>query len=243
MRCAVIALGVALLACGLRAETPDRQFSKASDFFEKGRFGEAAYVLRALSEGNRWSHGAQHNLGNVEWKVSRPGYAVLAWERAHSIDPFDRNTVANLRFARTKANLVQPERSWFEQYSEWLPIQAWLGAASLGLWGGVLLLVMPRLFGTRRADWHQGVAALLLAAFLLTTPAIWGLRTRGNAGVVIEDETPLRLAPTTDAEPLAKLQGGEIARTERERGDYLYIRAEGDRAGWVKRSEFAKIWP
>ncbi len=232
-----------LFACVSQAETPDEIFSKAGAAFAKQEYGEAAYGLRALSAGNNWSHGAQHNLGIVEWRVARPGPAVLAWERAHALDPFDRNTIANLRFARSKANLVEPERLWFERYSEWLPAPAWLGAASLGLWGGVLLLVMPRLFGTRRADWHQGVAALLLAAFLLTTPAMMGLYTRGNAGVVIEEEASLRLTPTTEGEPLAKLQGGELARIERERGDYLYIRAEGDRAGWVKRAEFEKIWP
>ena len=37
-------------------------------------------------------------------------------------------------------------------------------------------------------------------------------------GVVLEDEVPLRLTPTREAETLVKLTAGEMARVERERG-------------------------
>jgi hypothetical protein len=106
--------------------------------------------------------------------------------------------------------------------------------------------VLPRLLGTRRADWHQGVAALLLATFLLTVPALSGLYTRRQIGVILIEDTPLRLSPTRGGETrdaLGKLAAGEVGRVENARGDYLYIRAEGDRAGWVHQREFAKIWP
>ena len=36
---------------------------------------------------------------------------------------------------------------------------------------------------------------------------------------------------------------GEMARVERERGEYLYVRADGDRAGWVRKADFARVWP
>jgi Bacterial SH3 domain len=234
-----------LLAFALRgfAETPAERLAKANAAYSSGEFAEAVYQLRELSAAGAWSHGAQHNLGNAEWKVARAGHAILAWERARSLNPSDRNTQANLRFARTKAQLVVPQSPWYEQYSEWAAPSAWLAAAALGLWGGVALLTFPRLFGTRRADWHQCTAALLLAVFLLATPALCALHTRGRVGVVLEDETPLRLTPTRDGEALVKLTAGEVARVEREREGYVYVRAEGDRAGWVERREFAKIWP
>ena len=244
LRGLVDALAILILLCtSASATTPAERFQTARTAYLSGDFAEAAYQLRELPAAGEWSHGALHNLGNAEWKVSRAGYAVLAWERARALDPFDRNTVANLRFARTQAQLLVPERAWFEQYSEWLPSPVWLWSASLGLWGGVALLTLPRLLGTRRADWHQGAAALLLAVFLLAVPALVGLHTRGRIGVVLEDETALRLSPTQEGESLAKLAAGEMGRVENARGDYLYIRAEGDRAGWVHRREFAKIWP
>jgi hypothetical protein len=237
-------LGILLLLCvSAFAATPTERFQTARTAYLAGDFAEAAYQLRELPAAGEWSHGALHNLGNAEWKVSRAGYAVLAWERARALDPFNRNTTANLRFARIQAQLIVPERAWFEQYSEWLPSPIWLWAASLGLWGGIALLTLPRLLGTKRADWHQGAAALLLALFLLAVPALVGLHTRAGIGVILEEETALRLSPTQEGETLVKLAAGEMGRVENTRGDYLYVRAEGNRAGWVHRREFAKVWP
>lgn len=232
-----------LLTLPLAAQSADERFSKGATAYTSGDFAEAAYQLRPLVEEGHISAGALHNLGNAEWKVSRPGHAILAWERAAALDPANPNTAANLRFARHEAKLGAPVLGWHEQYSSWRPSAFWLAAAMLGLWGGVALLVLPRLLAWRRADWHQGVAALLLAIFMLSVPAIYGLTRRAQIGVILEEETALRLVPAREGETLVKVAAGEVARVEKTRGDYLYVRAEGDRAGWVKRTEFARIWP
>lgn len=232
-----------LLACPLLHASPADRFARATEAFAANDYAEAAYQLRELSAAGEWSHGALHNLGNAEWKVARPGHAVLAWERARTLNPSDRNTIANLRFARNKSQLVQPQSPWYEQFSEWLSPSVWLVGASVSLWGGITLLCLPRLLGLRRAGWHQGVAALLLAVFLMSVPALIGLRSRSQIGVALEDETKLRLTPTRDGEQLSTLPGGEVARIEIQRGNYFYVRADGDRAGWVDKRDFAKIWP
>ncbi len=236
-------LAFLLLALPALATPSDERFRKASEAFSSNDFAESAYQLRELSSAREWSHGALHNLGNAEWKVARPGHAVLAWERARTLKPSDRNTIANLRFARNKGQLVQPQSPWYEQFSEWLSPAVWLIGASISLWGGITLLCLPRLMGLRRAGWHQGVAALLLATFLMSIPALIGLRSRSSIGVALDDETKLLLTPTRTGEELTKLPGGEVARVERERGNYYYVRADGDRAGWVDKRDFAKIWP
>jgi hypothetical protein len=239
-----LALSLAAAMAPLRAmvPSPDQCFRKANAAYTSGEFAEAVGELRAVMTSGNYSPGALHNLGNAEWKVSRPGYAILAWERARSLDPFNRNTEANLHFARVKARVEAPALGWFERYSSWLPCEWWLAIATLGLWGGVSLLVLPRVLGWRRADWHQGIAASLLAIFLLSGPSLFGLYNRARLGVVLEDETPIRLTPTREGETLTKLAAGEMARLERERGEYVYVRAEGDRAGWLKKTEFATVW-
>jgi hypothetical protein len=224
------------------AGMPDERFEKASAAMTGGDYGEAAYQLRELVSEGRFSHGSLHNLGNSEWKVVRPGHAILAWERARLLNPHDQNTQANLAFARKKSELPSPTLAWHESYSAWLSPNVWLASAALGFWGGVFLLTLPRLLGFRRADWHQGAAALLLTVFLLTVPALFGLNRRGNIGVALEDSTALRLTPTRDGEELTKLPAGEMARVEKTRGNYLYVRAEGDRAGWVRSEDFERVW-
>jgi tetratricopeptide (TPR) repeat protein len=246
--CARMAAALCLVS-GAFASSPqagsplaDERFRNAGASYAAGDFAEAVYDLRELVNEGHFAGGALHNLGNSEWKVGRHGYAVLAWERAHSLNPFNRNTEANLRFARHNARLEAPTLAWHERYSTLLPGDWWLVIASAGLWGGVALLTLPRLLGWRRADWHQGVAAGLLAVFLLSGPALFGLWKRARLGVVLEDDTPLRLTPTREAEALTKLPAGEMARVERERGEYFYVRAEGDRAGWLRKADFSRLW-
>lgn len=237
-----LALAAGMAPVHAAGTDPGERFRKANAAYAAGDFAESVYELRELTNERQFSGGALHNLGNSEWKVGRAGHAVLAWERARSLNPFNRNTDANLRFARHSARVEAPTPAWHERYSTWLPGGLWLIIASAGLWGGVALLTLPRLLGWRRADWHQGIAAALLAIFLLAVPALLGLSRRAQLGVVLEDEIPLRLTPTREGETLTKLPAGEMARVERERGDYFYIRAEGDRAGWVRKADFARVW-
>ena len=242
LTCAAM-LGVVIASLRAEGTPPDERFRKASADYAAGEFGDAVYELRELVSEGHFASGALHNLGDAEWKVGRHGHAILAWERALLMNPFNRNTEANLRFARHHARVDAPSLAWHERYSAALPGGWWLVIASAGLWGGVALLVLPRLLGWRRADWHQGVAAALLAVFLLSGPALFGAWKRSRLGVVLEDEVPLRLTPTREAETLVKLPAGEMARVERERGEYFYVRADGDRTGWVRKADFVRVWP
>ncbi len=243
VHCLALGLFLLLTAHGRASSSPDERFKKAGDAYTAGDFAEAVYELRELANEGNFSAGALHNLGNAEWKVGRHGHAILAWERALSLSPSSKNTEANLRFARHNAHVDALSLAWHERYSAAFSGGLWIVIASAGLWGGVALLTLPRLLGWRRADWHQGVAAALLAVFLLSGPALFGLWKRAQFGVVLEDDVPLRLTPTREAETLSKLPAGEMARVERERGEYFYVRADGDRSGWVRKSDFARVWP
>lgn len=192
-------------------------------------FQEAASVAPAS--------GTLHNLGNAEWQSGHPGPAILAWERALWLDPFSRDTRANLRFARKARQLDAPELVWYEICSTWLPVSTWDWIACVSFWLAVAMIVLPGIFRQRKTDWHQGVAAAGFAIFLLTLPALAGVHTRSRLGVILPQETPLRLTPTEDAQILTRLPAGETARLEKERGPYVFIRT-GNAAGWVGHAQF-----
>jgi len=219
----------------------DAMFQAANDAFTKADYGEAAYLFRELAD-ESLAPGALHNLGNVEWRVGRPGHAILAWERALTLAPTNRNTLANLRFARLTNQLEEPQRPWYEQYSLWLPAGIWIAVASIGLWGGIAMLCLPRIFQRMRSAWSQAFAAIALTAFLLTLPALLGLWKRQHTGVVVTDDASLLLTPTRTGEILVKPAAGELAQVEKVRGNYYYVRASQDRAGWIHTRDFALIW-
>lgn len=222
------------------APAPETAFQQASAAYARGAYSDSAVRWSDLAR-ERPSAGAFHNLGNAEWKRGRVGYAVLAWERAQWLDPYDASTRANLRFARKSAQFSMPDLAWYEVCSTWLPVNAWAWIASGGFWLAVGLVALPGIFRWRKAGWHQAVSAAAFALFLLAVPALLGVHTRARLGVIRLADTPLRLTPTGEAQAVAKLPAGEVVRWERSRRDYLYVRAGNDAAGWVRRSEFGAI--
>jgi tetratricopeptide (TPR) repeat protein len=221
--------------------TPERaEFREGFEAYAAGDYEQAAALFRQEAA-RAPSAGAYHNLGNAEWKLGQTGPAILAWERAQWISPFDANARANLRYARYKAQLPSPSLAWYEICSSWLPVSAWAVLACASFWLALALVFLPGILRWRKADWHQAAAAALLAVFLLTIPALFGVQARARLGIIRTKDTPLRLTPTREAQVLARLAAGELARLERERGDYVYVRAGNDAAGWVERSQFGQI--
>ena len=215
-------------------------FQAGCEAYAAGRFEQAlASFQKAVA--TEPSSGAWHNLGNAQWQCGQPGPAVLSWERALWISPFQANPRANLRFARKVGQLSAPELSWWEVCSTWLPVNVWAWIAAASFWSALALVLLPTLFRWRKADWHQAVAATGFAVFLLTIPALVGVQTRASLGVVLGKDTPLRLTPTAEAQTLTRLAAGEMARVESRRGHYLYIRTSGDAAGWIERGQFALV--
>jgi tetratricopeptide (TPR) repeat protein len=239
-------LGLSLLtllvaACTLSAVSPDALFRDGAKAYRAGSYTYAAEAFR-LSVAIEPASGALQNLGNAEWQRRRAGAAILAWEQALWLDPFNRSARQNLRFARKSAQIEAPDLAWYEVVSTWLPVNWWAWIAGTSFWLAIGMTTLPGFLRRRKATWHQAVAAVGLMVFLLSVPAMVGVQTRARIGFVREDDTPLRFTPTRDAQAITHLAAGEPARRIRARGDYLLIRT-GRTLGWVERGQLGFTCP
>jgi len=213
--------------------------------------GVNAYRGRDYVEATElWSKVLEHdpavgtfiNVGLAEWQLGRRGPAVLAWERALWVDPFNAAAQENLRYARKAAQLEAPQLTWYEAASLWLPVNAWALVAGLSLWAAVALIILPRILRWPRANWHQALAAAGFAIFLLCLPSLFGVHTRSRIGIVLEKDTELRLTPTHAAQTLMLLPAGQPARWVRARGDYLLVQT-GYGKGWIEHAKLGLVCP
>ena len=172
------------------------------------------------------------NLGIAEWQRGHAGAALLAWERAQWIDPFDARAESNLKFARQVAQVEAPELKWFETVSTLMSPNAWLWLAGVSLWLAVGALVLPRVFRRIKSGGQHALAALALGIFIFALTANFGVVSRMNLGFVLKKNAPLQLTPTREGEIISLLNAGEAARVLRRRGDYFFIRT-GMAAGWI----------
>lgn len=214
-------------------------FTQGTQLTAAGQFPEAATAFEKVIK-SQPSSGALLNLGLAEWQSGHAGKAILAWERAEWIDPFDERAAQNLKFARTVAQVDGPELRWFETVSTWLPPNAWVWLAGTGLWLGVGALVFPRVFRWRKSGAQQTVAALGFCIFMVAMTANIGVVSRTNLGVVLTKNTSLLLTPTRGGELISTLSAGEAARVVRWRRDFLFIHTAMN-TGWVAREDFGLV--
>ena len=236
----LVALSLFMTLSDRASATPaDALFRYATNAYYAGDYSQAA-VGFAQAASLHPSGGTLQNLGNAEWQRGRWGQAILAWEQALWLDPFNSLARSNLQFGRRVAQLESPDLSWYEVVSSWLPANWWAWVAGISLWVSVAISMVPGILRWRRAAWYQAVAAVGLAVFLLSLPAQLGIDTRARLGFILEKDVPLRLTPTAEAQFVTRLPAGEPGRVERQRGNYLLIRTSHT-LGWVQRQQFRLI--
>jgi tetratricopeptide (TPR) repeat protein len=223
-----------------RATTNDF-FAHGIELSHAGQFPEAAAAFEK-SASIQPAAGTLVNLGLAEWQRGHAGAAILAWEQARWIDPFDSRAKTNLDFARQAAQVDEPQLKWFETVSTWLPPNAWVWLAGTTFWLAVGLLLLPGIFWRRKATWQQWLAALSFGVFLFSLTADFGVVSRTEIGFVVKKNAQLQLTPTHNGEIISTLAAGEPARKLRTRGDYVFIRTQGA-AGWLEQDEFGLICP
>jgi len=238
----LLVLATMLLSCyGAHCEVPGDLFQLGVNAYRAGDFSGAAGIFRAAAE-NRPSSGTLQNLGSSEWQTGRTGPAVLAWEQALWVDPFNKTARMNLRYARRVEQVESPQLAWFEVISTWLPANWWAPITGMSLWLAIGITFIPGVLRQRKAVWQQGLSAFLLMIFLLTLPALLGVRTRGKIGFVVEKKVPLRLTPTAEAQQITQMRSGDPARFERVRNDYVMVQTSRGR-GWLKAGELGLTCP
>ena len=194
---------------------------------------------RAITE-HGWSTNTLLALSNAYASVGDLGRAILALERAQLLAPHDPSVAKNLASLRDRAAVSAPPVSRSDRLLGAWPVDTWTWLALGGLalaTGGVSAMVWSERRRVARALVLGGVGvAVVFGAIALRVapdPA---------AGVVLTS-TPATIAPFAAAEPAFTARPGEQVRVEQRRADWLYVRADGDRAGWLPESAVDTVIP
>lgn len=188
-------LGFGLLgAAATIAAAPDDRFQAANAAYQAGRFEEARAGYESLTKDGLGGFALYYNLGNVNARAGRLGWARLWYERALHERPGDDDARANQRWVRARVNDGE-EESIGGTVGRWAAILSWLALAANGLFFGVLIL---GLFVRHEAVWWgRWAAGMVFAAFLVAAAAA----RRDEAtprGVVVSARVEARTGPSAN---------------------------------------------
>jgi hypothetical protein len=191
----------------------------------------------------RYSADGLYNLANSYARAGQPGLAVLNYERAALLAPYDADIAANLDYVRTSAHVpTAPPQSRFARMSKAVSptLTAWLGVVGIALLGGALLANRV----SRRMKWVTP-AGVLVGAALIALPIanamlLW---QRLHEAVVLINQTPALVSPVPIADTAFVLPEAETVIMTAKHDDFVLVRTRGGLSGWVTSANLGAVVP
>jgi tetratricopeptide (TPR) repeat protein len=224
-------------AAGFAAEGSAR-FDAANKLYEQGKFAEAAAGYQQMIQSGTASSAIYYNLGNAFFKSGQLGSAIAAYRNAEKIAPRDPDVHANLQFVRGKVQSPTLSPSQWQRWMATLTVNEWavLAAAALWIWLALLAVVQLRPAWKQPLQmflWCGGFATLVLGGCV---GAAWSGNSTQTAIVVVQDAAthngPLEEAPTG-----ATVHDGAELNVLDTKNDWLQVRVDNQRVGWLKRGQ------
>jgi hypothetical protein len=201
-----------------------------------------AVAVHSESQPVGYSAAGLYNLANSYARAGKPGMAILNYERASLLVPYDPDIQANLRAVRASAHLFSETPDAFDRVATivspfWI---SWIGVLGIALLGASMIVGQL----ASRYRLARAAAALLGASMVaLTLCNALALWPRFHQGVIIAAATQVRVSPVPMGDPLFTLPEGEKVKISAEHEGFALIETRAGRAGWIAHSNFAPIVP
>lgn len=244
---AVAMIAVLLLVPGMQAQaqSADSLWTSGVEAYTAGDYPSAITQWNAIAESGQESVELYYNLGNAHFKDGNVPRAILWYERAHRLDPSDKDVAHNLEFARAQTQDridTVPEfflRTWIRKVSLIMHADAW-AVLSLVLFAAFLGLLLLFLLGSgaraRRTGFFAGIAALLLSfACLGLSSSQKRAALMDNGAIVMLPVASVKSAPSGDASTsLFVLHEGTRVKTLDSVSGYTLVELADGRQGWIE---------
>ncbi len=217
----------------------DKQYDKAIDAYQQ--------VVNSGYEGTS----VYYNLGDAFYREGKLGYAILYYEKALRISPGDDDVIHNLKIAnaRTVDKIDALPKffvfQWWEDILALFSVTGWTYASYLFY---ILLLLsigfyfFARRPGIQRYSLYLGLVSfvlLVIAASLLTVKLNREANVR--SAIVLEQAATVKLSPDPTSNDAFIIHEGLKVRELNQIGDWIEIRLQDGKEGWIQQSDIATI--
>jgi tetratricopeptide (TPR) repeat protein len=215
-------------------------FKEATQLYEAQDYQGARERYEQLLSDGVFSANIFYDLGNTEYRLKRPGYAALAYERALMLEPRHHEAAANLALLRAQAGARSLPALPVEALLLPLPAPVYVSVAALAFWGAVLS-------GAALLLWRRtpGMLVLVCVACVLVGAyagaALWKVARDQAAAVVVVPEAVARLDAADRAGVAEALPAGSDVRVLSEHGDWIYCELPSGGRGWLPRKSIEKV--
>ena len=216
-------------------------YNKANQYYASNDFQSALSNYLVLIERGVKNPHLYYNLGNTYFKLGEIGFAILYYEKALALRPFDRETRENLEYAkRSLKERVLPLYS--ESFFEFLRVTySYLNLRNIAfielfVFTVLIALCYLYLFSPYKRHILKKYFVLCAVVFIIFSTASFfylSNEKKHPKGIVVEKEIEVMTAPIAESAVIFVLHEGTATKLLETREAWLLISLTDGREGWV----------
>jgi tetratricopeptide (TPR) repeat protein len=240
-----------LFAVNLHANDNFLLMEQANSYYDEGEYHTAIEIYQAVLDNGYESAALYYNLGNTFFKINDMASAILYYERALLLAPFDQDILFNLQIANSRiVDKIEPVPElfifrWWNQLVNMQSLERWAWTSVISF---SLTLVMLLVFLLARSVWIKktgfwsGIVFLAVFAltFTLANQRYQQMKHRSE-GIVFTPTVNVKSSPRENSTDIFVIHEGTKVQVTGELGEWVEIRIADGNQGWIKESDFRRI--
>jgi hypothetical protein len=186
-----------LLVAAMTPSSP-ASFDEANKAYQTGHFSQAREIYKSLQATDPNDPSLDYNLANTYYRLDERGRAILCYERALALRPYDEDVRYNL--ALVKSSLKQTDENPLEKFFRTPTASGLLWASTVFLWiwvNGLMAFLFKKDFNFPKIK-----RPMILAGVLWCLLVTWGgIRLWDESrpwGIIVVKQAQIRSGPGTD---------------------------------------------
>ncbi|MCX5713646.1 MAG: SH3 domain-containing protein [Candidatus Omnitrophica bacterium] len=222
-------------------------FSEGNSLYRHNQYDAALSEYGKILHSGLESGNLYYNVGNSYFKKGELGLAVLNYERARFLIPGDSDLRSNYDYARSQLNLSSDALpgNWFSRNLDKVFSNMNMNTLMLTLslfYLFILIELALRVFlGSRLKFYKTALAVLVLILFLSGFAFYRRIEFFHKGAVVTVKEIEAKFEPLDKATTYFTLPEGSKVIVVDSSGDWLKVKRQDNKVGWVDRSGISLI--
>ncbi|MDZ4822000.1 MAG: tetratricopeptide repeat protein [Flavobacteriales bacterium] len=220
--------------------------AEANKLYEAQKFQEA-YEKYKQAEENYTSFGLQYNFGNACYKLGKIPEAILHYERAKKINPYDEDLYNNIAVANLKVTDKIEALPSLGVTDFWNNITS---EGSLSKWTSLTIAfiiagfaLMSLYIWKKRKNFNRGVfgiGGLMLLCGLITfsfAQTAYNRIQSNTEAIIFTSKVDVRTSPDEQAGTAFVIHAGTKISIRTENAEWIEVRIASGNVGWIKKGD------
>jgi tetratricopeptide (TPR) repeat protein len=240
----ILSLFLSLFFISAFAESPNTIFQEANTAYQKNNFQKANELYKKLILDYKISSfEVYYNLANSFYRLSDYPAAILFYQKALKIEPSNDDAHYNLMLVQAKIeDRVEPipqlfYKRWFNAVRSVASTDTWALLFVATLLGSVLLFgifLLSKVLKRRRISFYAFCVCFVLSlVFIFLTWSSYQQNEQKKHAVIFAGSISVKSAPVESSLGLYILHAGTTVEIIDELGEWVKIRLEDGKEGWV----------